>query len=69
MDDYSLPMPKGVIVCGGKPTNDDIAEIYQFQEYLREVESRGKDAVINDPKWRPYLGLPVSSGSGGQNDG
>lgn len=53
-----LPMPPGVLVCqGAKPTNDDIAEMWRFKEYVEDVAERGADAVNSDPKWREYLGL------------
>ena len=61
-NDMDLPMPPGVIVCGGKPTNGDIAEMWRFKEYLDDLAARGQDTVIRDPKWAEYLGLPLPSG-------
>ena len=58
MNDIDLPMPPGVLVCkNAKPTNDDVAEMWRFKEYVEDVAARGADVVHRDPKWREYLGL------------
>jgi hypothetical protein len=57
-NDAAIPMPDGVITCGGKPTSGDIAEMWRFQEFLADVEGRGYEIVVRDPKWSEYLGVP-----------
>ena len=57
-NDMELPMPPGALICkNAKPTNEDVAEMWRFQEYLEDIAARGADAVNHDPKWREYLGL------------
>jgi hypothetical protein len=56
-DDNAIPMPPGVITCGGKPTDGDVAEMWRFNEFLADVAERGQDVVNRDPKWAEYLGL------------
>lgn len=58
MSDFDLPLPPGVLICKrAKPSNDDIVEMWRFQEYLEDVAARGADVVNRDPKWKEYLGL------------